>query len=548
MKTGLEKSPHRALFKAMGLTDVEIQRPLIGIANAKNEIIPGHIHLDKIGEAVKAGIRLAGGTPIEFGVIGVCDGIAMHHEGMKYSLASRELIADSIEVMGMAHPFDGMVLVPNCDKIIPGMIMAALRLNIPAIVISGGPMLAGRHHGRAIDLISVFEGVGAVKAGRMTAAELLEIEDAACPGCGSCAGMFTANSMNCLSEALGLALPGNGTIPAVSAARYRLAKLAGMQIMELVRLNLLPRQIATLTAFKNAMAVDMALGCSTNTVLHIPAMAHEAGLNLSLDLFNAISEKTPHICSLSPGGKHHMEDLDRAGGVPAVLSMLLQAGLIDGEAVTVTGKSMGENLAGVKVLDAEVIHDLKNPYHAQGGIAILKGNLAPQGAVVKQSAVDPKMLVREGRARVFNSEEEASAAIMDGSIQPNDVIVIRYEGPKGGPGMREMLSPTAAIAGMGLDKDVALLTDGRFSGGTRGAAIGHISPEAASGGPIALIREGDVIAIDIPRKSLTLKVADTELAQRREQWTPPEPKVKHGYAYRYSRLVTSGSQGAILQD
>ncbi len=548
MKTGLEKSPHRALLKAMGLTDVEIQRPLIGIANAKNEIIPGHIHLDKIGEAVKAGIRLAGGTPIEFGVIGVCDGIAMHHEGMKYSLASRELIADSIEVMGMAHPFDGMVLVPNCDKIIPGMIMAALRLNIPAIVISGGPMLAGRHHGRAIDLISVFEGVGAVKAGRMTAAELLEIEDAACPGCGSCAGMFTANSMNCLSEALGLALPGNGTIPAVSAARYRLAKLAGMQIMELVRLNLLPRQIATLTAFKNAMAVDMALGCSTNTVLHIPAMAHEAGLNLSLDLFNAISEKTPHICSLSPGGKHHMEDLDRAGGVPAVLSLLLQAGLIAGEAVTVTGKTMGENLAGVRVLDAEVIHDLTNPYHAQGGIAILKGNLAPQGAVVKQSAVDPKMLVREGRARVFNSEEEASAAIMGGSIQPNDVIVIRYEGPKGGPGMREMLSPTAAIAGMGLDKDVALLTDGRFSGGTRGAAIGHISPEAASGGPIALVREGDVIAIDIPGKSLTLKVAETELAERREQWTPPEPKVKHGYAYRYSRLVTSGSQGAVFED
>ncbi len=548
MKAGLEKSPHRALLKATGLTDSEIGRPLIGIANAKNEIIPGHIHLDKIGEAVKAGIRLAGGTPIEFGVIGVCDGIAMHHEGMKYSLASRELIADSIEVMGMAHPFDGLVLIPNCDKIIPGMIMAALRLNIPAIVISGGPMLAGRHHGRAIDLISVFEGVGAVKAGRMTEAELMEIEDAACPGCGSCAGMFTANSMNCLSEALGLALPGNGTIPAVSAARYRLAKMAGMQILELVRRNLLPRQIASLTAFQNAIAVDMALGCSTNTVLHIPAMAHEAGLDLSLDLFNAISEKTPHICSLSPGGKHHMEDLDRAGGVPAVMSLLLQAGLIAGEPLTATGKTMGENLIGVRVLDNQVIRDLANPYHAQGGIAILKGNLAPQGAVVKQSAVDPKMLVREGRARVFNSEEEASTAIMGGAIQPNDVIVIRYEGPKGGPGMREMLSPTAAIAGMGLDKDVALLTDGRFSGGTRGAAIGHISPEAASGGPIALIREGDVIAIDIPRKSLTLKVADTELAQRREQWTPPEPKVKHGYAYRYSRLVTSGSQGAILQD
>jgi dihydroxy-acid dehydratase len=548
MKTGLEKSPHRSLLKAMGLTDTEIERPLIGIANAKNEIIPGHIHLDKIGEAVKAGIRLAGGTPIEFGVIGVCDGIAMHHEGMKYSLASRELIADSIEVMAMAHPFDGLVLIPNCDKIIPGMIMAALRLNIPAIVISGGPMLAGQYQGQPIDLISVFEGVGAVKAGRMSEAELLEIEDAACPGCGSCAGMFTANSMNCLSEALGLALPGNGTVPAVSAARYRLAKQAGMQILELVQRNLVPRQIATLTAFKNAMAVDMALGCSTNTVLHIPAMAHEAGLNLPLDLFNAISEKTPHICSLSPGGKHHMEDLNRAGGVPAVMSLLLQAGLIDGETITATGKTLRENLAKVKVLDHDVIHDLDNPYHVQGGIAILSGNLAPQGAVVKQSAVDPKMLVREGRARVFNSEEEASKAIMGGEIKPNDIIVIRYEGPKGGPGMREMLSPTAAIAGMGLDKEVALLTDGRFSGGTRGAAIGHISPEAAAGGPIALVQEGDTIAIDIPRKSLHLKVTEAELARRREQWTPPEPKVKRGYAYRYSRLVTSASQGAVFED
>ena len=548
MKKGLEKSPHRSLLKAMGLTDAEIQRPFIGIANAKNEIIPGHIHLDKIGEAVKAGIRLAGGTPIEFGVIGVCDGIAMHHQGMKYSLASRELIADSIEVMAMAHPFDGLVLIPNCDKIIPGMIMAALRLNIPALVISGGPMLAGQYRGQPIDLISVFEGVGAVKAGRMSEAELLEIEDAACPGCGSCAGMFTANSMNCLSEALGLALPGNGTIPAVSAARYRLAKQAGMQILDLVQRNLLPRQIATLTAFQNAMAVDMALGCSTNTVLHIPAMAHEAGLNLSLDLFNAVSEKTPHICSLSPGGKHHMEDLNRAGGVPAVMSLLLEAGLISGEPITATGKTMKENLANVKVLDHEVIRDLTNPYHLQGGIAILKGNLAPQGAVVKQSAVDPKMMVREGRARVFDSEEEASQAIMGGKIQPDDIIVIRYEGPKGGPGMREMLSPTAAIAGMGLDKDVALLTDGRFSGGTRGAAIGHISPEAAAGGPIALVHEGDAITIDIPRKSLNIKVTDAELARRREQWTPPEPKVTHGYAYRYSRLVTSGSQGAVFED
>ncbi|MBM4286683.1 MAG: dihydroxy-acid dehydratase [Deltaproteobacteria bacterium] len=548
MKAGLEKSPHRALLKAMGLTDAEIVRPLIGIANAKNEIIPGHIHLDKIGEAVKAGVRLAGGTPIEFGVIGVCDGIAMNHEGMKYSLASRELIADSVEVMAMAHPFDGLVLIPNCDKIIPGMIMAALRLNIPALVVSGGPMLAGRHHGRTIDLISVFEGVGAVKAGKMSEAELAEIEDAACPGCGSCAGMFTANSMNCLSEALGLALPGNGTIPAVSAARYRLAKQTGMQIMELVRRNLFPRQIATPTAFQNAMAVDMALGCSTNTVLHIPAMAHEAGLTLPLEMFNAISEKTPHICSLSPGGQHHLEDLDRAGGVPAVMSLLLAAGLISGEPLTATGRNVAQNLAGVKVLDHEVIRDMSQAYHTQGGIAILKGNLAPEGAVVKQSAVDPGMLVRQGRARVFDSEESASKAILGGAIQPHDIVVIRYEGPKGGPGMREMLAPTAAIAGMGLDKDVALLTDGRFSGGTRGAAIGHISPEAAAGGPLALVREGDVIAIDIPRKSLTLNVAEDDLANRREQWTPPVPRIQHGYAHRYSRLVTSGSRGAILED
>jgi len=548
MKTGLEKAPHRSLLKAMGLTDTEINRPLIGIANAKNDIIPGHIHLDKIGAAVKAGVRLAGGTPIEFGVIGVCDGLAMHHEGMKYSLASRELIADCIEVMAMAHPFDGLVLIPNCDKIIPGMLMAALRLNIPAIVISGGPMLAGIHQGRAVDLITVFEGVGAVKAGRLPEAELTSLEDAACPGCGSCAGMFTANSMNCLSEALGLALPGNGTIPAVAAARYRLAKQAGMQIIDLVQRQILPRQIATLAAFQNAMAVDMALGCSTNTVLHIPAIAHEAELDLSLDLFNRISEQTPHICSLSPAGKHHLEDLDRAGGVPAVMAQLLAAGLIAGTPLTVTGRTVADNLAKARVLDPEVIRDLKNPYHTQGGIAILHGNLAPEGAVVKQSAVDAAMLRREGRARVFDSEEAASEAIMGNTIKPGEVIVIRYEGPKGGPGMREMLSPTAAIAGMGLDKDVALLTDGRFSGGTRGAAIGHISPEAAAGGPIALVQEGDLIAIDIPGKTLTLKVPETELAARRQQWQPPAPKIRRGYAYRYSRLVTSGSKGAILAD
>ncbi len=548
MKTGLEKAPHRSLLKALGLTDTEISRPLIGIANAKNEIIPGHIHLDKIGEAVKAGVRLAGGTPIEFGVIGVCDGLAMHHTGMKYSLASRELIADSIEVMAMAHPFDGLVLIPNCDKIIPGMIMAALRLNIPAIIISGGPMLAGTYQGRAVDLITVFEGVGAVKSGRLAEDELRHLEDAACPGCGSCAGMFTANSMNCLSEALGLALPGNGTIPAVCAARYRLAKQAGLQIMELVRRQLLPRDIATLTAFQNAMAVDMALGCSTNTVLHIPAMAHEAGLNLTLDLFNRISEQTPHICSLSPAGKHHLEDLDRAGGVPAVMAQLLAAGLIAGEPLTVTGKSVAANLANARVLDPEVIRDLQHPYHTQGGIAILHGNLAPEGAVVKQSAVDPAMLQRQGRARVFDSEEAASQAIMANTIKPGEVIVIRYEGPKGGPGMREMLSPTAAIAGMGLDRDVALITDGRFSGGTRGAAIGHISPEAAAGGPIALIQEGDLIAIDIPNKTLTLNVPESELADRRAKWQPPAPKITRGYAYRYSLAVTSGSRGAVLAE
>ncbi|MDD3582026.1 MAG: dihydroxy-acid dehydratase [Desulfobacca sp.] len=547
MKTGLEKSPHRSLFKAMGLTNAELARPLIGVANAKNEIIPGHIYLDKIGEAVKAGIRMAGGTPIEFGVIGVCDGIAMNHQGMKYSLASRELIADSVEVMAMAHPFDGLVLVTNCDKIVPGMMMAALRLNIPAIIVSGGPMLAGYLKGRSVDLISVFEGVGAVKAGKISEAELVELEDAGCPGCGSCSGMFTANSMNCLSEALGLALPGNGTIPAIAAARYRLAKQAGQQIMALVDRQLLPRQIATLQAFQNALAVDMALGCSTNTVLHVLALAHEAQIDLPLSQFNDISAKTPHLCSLSPAGSHHLEDLDRAGGIPAVMRQLLEAGRLWPEPLTVTGQCVKDNLAHAQVLDPEVIRPISNPYHKEGGIAILTGNLAPEGAVVKQSAVDPQMLVNEGRARVFDSEEAAGTAILGGEIKPGDIVVIRYEGPKGGPGMQEMLTPTAAIAGMGLDKEVALLTDGRFSGGTRGAAIGHISPEAAEGGPLALVQEGDLIAIDIPQKTLTLKVSDAELAQRRAQWMPPEPKIKHGYAYRYSQLVTSGSKGAVFK-
>ncbi len=547
MKLGLEKYPHRSLLKAMGLTDAEIDRPLIGIANSYNELIPGHIHLDKITQAVKAGVRLAGGTPLEFGVIGVCDGLAMHHEGMKYSLPSRELIADSVEVMAMAHPFDGLVLVTNCDKIIPGMLMAALRLNIPAILISGGPMLAGRYQGREVDLISVFEGVGAVRAGRIGEDDLKALADCACPGCGSCAGMFTANSMNCLSEALGLALPGNGTIPAVMAARYRLAKETGQKIMELMAQGLNPRQICTLEAFKNAMAVDMALGCSTNTVLHVPAIAREAGLDLSLKLFNEVSGRTPHLASLSPGGPHHLEDLDRAGGVPAVMKVLLEGGLISGNPLTVTGSRVMDNLAQAKVEDEEVIRPLNRPYHQEGGIAILWGNLAPEGAVVKQSAVDSQMLRNEGRARVFESEEEATRSILDAAIQPGDILVIRYEGPRGGPGMREMLTPTAAIAGLGLDKEVALLTDGRFSGGTRGAAIGHISPEAAEGGPLALVQEGDGIRIDIPGKTLTLLVPEEELARRRAAWRAPEPKIKQGYAYRYSRLVRSGSQGAICE-
>ncbi len=548
MKKGLEKAPHRSLFKAMGYTDEEIGRPLIGVVNAANEIIPGHIHLDRIVEDVKAGIRLAGGTPVEFPAIGVCDGIAMGHLGMKYSLASRELIADSTEVMAMAHPFDGLVLVPNCDKIIPGMLMAALRLNIPAIFISGGPMLAGRHEGKAVDLISVFEGVGAVKAGKMTEEQLHSLEGSACPGCGSCSGMYTANSMNCVTEALGLGLPGNGTIPAVFAARRRLAKEAGMKIMDLVKNNIRPRDIATLGAFKNALAVDMALGCSTNTVLHLPAIAHEAGISLDLDLFNAISARTPNLCHLSPAGPHHIEELDAAGGIQAVMKVILELGVIEESAITVSGRTVGENLSQAHVLNEEVIRPLNRAYRQEGGIAILRGNLAPDGAVVKQSGVLPEMMVNEGTARVFDSEEDAIAAILGGSIVAGDIVVIRYEGPKGGPGMREMLSPTSAIAGMGLDNSVALLTDGRFSGGTRGAAIGHISPEAAEGGPIALVREGDRIAINIPEKTLNLKVAAEELERRKGEWQPRTRGVLSGYLARYARQVTSASTGAIFKD
>jgi dihydroxy-acid dehydratase len=549
IKKGVERAPHRSLFKAMGYTDAEIQRPLIGIANSVNAIIPGHVHLDKIVDAVKAGVYMGGGTPIEFGVIGVCDGIAMNHEGMKYSLASRELIADSIEVMATAHAFDALVLVPNCDKIVPGMLMAAARLDLPAIVVSGGPMLAGKHPEKAdpIDLITVFESVGAVLSGEMTEKQLSRIEDAACPTCGSCAGMFTANSMNCLTEAVGMGLPGNGTIPAVMSARIRLAKEAGMQILRLLENNIRPSDIMTDQAFKNALAVDMALGCSTNTVLHLPAMAREANVTIDLDLINEISKATPHLCSLSPAGQHHLEDLNRAGGVTAVMKELSGAGLIHTDCLTVTGNTVEKNLNTVRNLDDTVIRSTDNPYHHEGGLAILFGNLAPEGCVVKQSAVLDEMLRHEGPARVFDSEEDASQAIMGGKIKKGDVIVIRYEGPRGGPGMREMLTPTSAIAGMKLDAHVALLTDGRFSGGTRGAAIGHISPEAMQKGPIAIVEEGDRIAIDIPAKTITLKVPDSEIEERFLKWSSPEPKITHGYIARYARTVSSASEGAVVK-
>jgi len=548
MKKGIERAPHRSLLKAMGYTDDEIARPIIGVANSANEIVPGHIHLNEIAEAVKAGVRSAGGTPMEFSTIGVCDGLAMGHPGMKYSLCSRELIADSVEIMATAHPFDALVLVPNCDKIVPGMLMAALRLNIPAILISGGPMLAGSFQGKALDLISVFEGVGSFSSGKMTEEKLKFLEDNACPGYGSCSGMFTANSMNCLSEALGLALPGNGTIPAVMAERKRLAKYAGVRIMHLYQRNIRPRDIAVLAAFKNAIRVEMALGASTNTVLHLPAIAHEAKVLLDLDLFNQLSKSTPNLCRLSPAGTSHLEDLHRAGGIPAVMSELAREDLLNLKVMTVTGKSVGENIFNSKVLDNEVIRPIEKPYSAEGGLAILKGNLAPEGAVVKQSAVAPEMLKHTGAARVFESEEEAMAAILKKKVRKGEVLVIRYEGPKGGPGMREMLSPTSAIVGIGLDKEVALLTDGRFSGGTRGAAIGHISPEAAEGGPIAIVHNGDIIEIDIPKKELNLKLTPEEIKKRLSLWKAPQPKVKEGYLYHYSKNVLSASTGAILKE
>jgi dihydroxy-acid dehydratase len=546
MKTGVEKSPHRSLFKAMGYTDEEIKKPLIGIVNSANEIIPGHIDLDKIVNAVKSGVRSAGGTPVEFSTIGVCDGIAMNHTGMKYSLASRELIADSVEVMATAHPFDALVFIPNCDKIVPGMLMAAMRLNIPSIFVSGGPMLAGKLNGKKIDLITVFEGVGQFKQNKLSEKDLKSIEDNACPSCGSCSGMFTANSMNCLTEAIGLALPGNGTVPAVYAERIRLAKYTGMQIMQLLKKNICPRDIANMKAFENAIAVDMALGCSTNTVLHVPAIAHEAGIKLDLELFNKVSKQVPNICKISPAGHYHIQDLYEAGGIMAVMKELTKLKILHTDLITATGKKLSVNIRSAKILDNDVIRSIDNPYSVEGGIAILKGNLAPDGCVVKQSAVAPEMMKRTGIAKVFESEEEAVESIFNNKIKKGDVVVIRYEGPKGGPGMREMLTPTSAIAGMNLDKDVALITDGRFSGGTRGAAIGHISPEAAEGGLIGLVKTGDKIAIDIPERKIELLVSKQELAKRKKIWKCPEPKIKTGYAYRYSKLVTSASTGAVF--
>ena len=548
VKKGLEKTPHRSLMKALGLTDEEISRPLIGVVSSKNEIIPGHTHLDKIAEAVKAGIRIAGGTPIEFPAIGVCDGIAMGHIGMKYSLATRELIADSVESMAIAHGFDALVLIPNCDKIVPGMIIAAARLNIPSIIVSGGPMLSMNFKGKFRDLNTAFEAVGAYKAGTIDEKELLELEEAACPSCGSCSGMFTANSMNCLSEVLGMALPGNGTIPAVYSERIRLAKKSGMKIMELLEKNIRPRDIITPDALYNALRVDMALGCSTNSMLHLPAIAYEAKAPISLDYANEISENTPNLCHLAPAGEHHVQDLYAAGGVSAVMNELAKKNLLKLDTITVTGKTQGENIKDCSVKDYTVIRPIDNPYSETGGIAVLKGNLAVDGSVVKRSAVAKEMLVHSGPAKVFESEEEAIDAIYKGKIVKGDVVVIRYEGPKGGPGMREMLSPTSAICGMGLDKDVALITDGRFSGATRGAAIGHVSPEAVEGGPIAFVKDGDIIDIDIINCKLDIRVSDEEMAKRREGWTPNEPKVKTGYLKRYSKMVSSAIGGAVMLD
>lgn len=546
VKKGPDKTPHRSLFKAMGYTDEELSRPLIGVVNAQNEIIPGHIHLDNIAKAVKAGILAAGGTPIEVPAIGVCDGIAMGHIGMHYSLPTRELIADSIECQATAHAFDGLVLIPNCDKIVPGMLMAAARLNIPAIVCSGGPMLAGHKGCEKLSLSKTFEAVGAYEAGMINDAELKEFENKSCPSCGSCSGMYTANSMNCLSEVIGMALPGNGTIPAVYGDRIGLAKHAGMQIMKLVEKNIKPRDIMNEKAFRNALTMDMALGCSTNSMLHLPAIAHEAGVELNLDMANEISSKTPNLCHLAPAGSNYIEELNEVGGIPAVMAEINKLGLLELDNPTCTLKTVGENIAAFNGADGDIIRTVENPYSTTGGIAVLRGNIATDGCVVKRSAVAPEMLKHSGPARVFNSEEEAIAAIFGGKIVSGDVVVIVYEGPKGGPGMREMLSPTSALAGMKLDKEVALITDGRFSGASRGASIGHVSPEAAAGGNIGLVREGDIIEIDINSGKINVDVSDEELAERRKSWVIPEPKIKTGYLSRYARLVSSADKGAVL--
>ena len=547
VKKGISQAPHRSLFNALGFTKEEMDRPLVGIVSSHNEIVPGHMNLDKIVEAVKLGVAMAGGTPVVFPAIAVCDGIAMGHTGMKYSLMTRDLIADSTECMALAHQFDALVMVPNCDKNVPGLLMAAARINVPTVFVSGGPMLAGHVKGEKRSLSSMFEAVGAHAAGKMTMEEVEEFENKVCPTCGSCSGMYTANSMNCLTEVLGMGLRGNGTIPAVYSERIRLAKHAGMKVMELLEKNIRPRDILTEKAFLNALTVDMALGCSTNSMLHLPAIAHEVGIDLNLDIANEISKKTPNLCHLAPAGHTYMEDLNEAGGVYAVMNELNKKNLLYTDLITATGKTVGENIEGCVNKNSEIIRPIDNPYSQTGGIAVLRGNLAPDTGVVKQSAVAPEMMVHEGPARVFDCEEDAIAAITGGKIKAGDVVVIRYEGPKGGPGMREMLNPTSAIAGMGLGSTVALITDGRFSGASRGASIGHVSPEAAVGGPIALVEEGDIIKINIPENKLDFVVSEEELDRRRKEWTPREPKVTTGYLGRYAKMVTSGNRGAILE-
>lgn len=548
VKKGMQTAPNRSLFNALGITEEELERPLVGIVSSYNEIVPGHMNIDKIVEAVKTGVSMAGGTPIVFPAIAVCDGIAMGHIGMKYSLVTRDLIADSTECMALAHQFDALVMVPNCDKNVPGLLMAAARVNVPTIFVSGGPMLAGHVNGQKTSLSSMFEAVGAHAAGKISDEEVDNYVCNACPTCGSCSGMYTANSMNCLTEAIGMGLKGNGTVPAVYSERIRLAKHAGMKVMELYEKNICPRDIMTEKAFMNALTVDMALGCSTNTMLHLPAIAHEAGVEINLDIANQISAKTPNLCHLAPAGHHYMEELNEAGGIYAVMNELNKKGLLYTDLITATGKTVGENIEGCINKNTEIIRPVEEPYSETGGIAVLRGNIAPDSCVVKRSAVVPEMMVHEGPARVFDCEEDAIAAIKGGKIVAGDVVVIRYEGPKGGPGMREMLNPTSAIAGMGLGSSVALITDGRFSGASRGASIGHVSPEAATGGPIALIEEGDIIAIDIPANTINVKVSDDELAKRKEAWTPREPKVRTGYLARYASMVTSADKGAILQN